>query len=342
MSENLPNLEEWRRLYDVVKQVKEIAPWQWMEETDIFGVQNPETDELGFVSVMGMLGEHHAVSVYRGSEGLTGFWRLQEAGSSISPEFLLEVPQLQASFENREELHKKDRETIKKIGLKFRGKHAWPLFRSYRPGFFPWFVEAEEACFLRYALEQTVEVALRFKDNPLLLEPPDDGSYLVRVPCQDGDTLIWEDRIMPMPPPEPKSISIAMDVQMLEALKRMPKTGHEIEIDFFMFPSPIHEKGVRPFFPYMLLMVAAQSGMIIGQEVLRPDPSLEAMWGLVPANVVSQLAQLKIVPKKIRVRSELLFQLLQPLAEELGLKLKQSRRLKNLDSVKEFLFQRFM
>src|SRR5919199_91997 len=176
------------RLYASAVRVKALAPWEWMTEADVFGVQNPETDELGFVSVMGMLGEHYAVSLYLGSKGLYEFWVFEEIGHLASPEGLLEIPQLQASFENRNELHNKDREVIKELGLKFRGRHAWPMFRSYRPGFAPWFVEAEEARFLTYALDQLLDVAPRFREDPSLLESSDE-SYLVRAPRREGGTL---------------------------------------------------------------------------------------------------------------------------------------------------------
>jgi hypothetical protein len=56
--EHLPTNEQWRRLYEAAVGVKELAPWEWMTETDVFGVQDPETQEIGFVSVMGALGEH--------------------------------------------------------------------------------------------------------------------------------------------------------------------------------------------------------------------------------------------------------------------------------------------
>lgn len=64
----------WRRLYESAVRIKELSPWEWMTETDVFGVRSSETGELGFVSVMGMLGEHYAVSLYLGSEGITVFW----------------------------------------------------------------------------------------------------------------------------------------------------------------------------------------------------------------------------------------------------------------------------
>ena len=169
MTEPRPGLNEWRRLYQAAIRVKEIAPWEWMTEQDVFGVQDPETDEIGFVSVMGTLGEHLAVAVYLGTEGLYSFWGFQQLAASAPPEALLGIPHLQASFEDRGELTDKDRRVIEGLGLKFRGRQAWPLFRSYRPGYFPWYLEAWEARFLTCALEQAVEVAQRFKEDTTLL-----------------------------------------------------------------------------------------------------------------------------------------------------------------------------
>jgi len=188
MTELSPTLDEWSKLYTAAIRVKEIAPWEWMTEADIFGVksrfasplrseQDPETEQLGFVSVMGMLGEHLALAVYLGPEGLYGFWGFQRLADTakdasrqgkpfllsrilsddVLPEVFFRLPHFQTSFENRNELRQKDRDLIKQLGLKFRGRQAWPMFRSYRPGFWPWYLEAWEVRFLTHALEQAVE-----------------------------------------------------------------------------------------------------------------------------------------------------------------------------------------
>lgn len=342
MAENQPTLEEWRRLYEAAARIKEIAPWEWLMEDDLFGVQNPETSEFGFVSVMGTLGEHFAISVYLGSEGLYGFWDLEEAGPFGNAEQVLEIPQLQASFEDRNELREQDRDLIKQLGLKFRGRQAWPMFRSFRPGFVPWFLEAAEVRFLTYVLEQTIDVAQRSQTDPALLEPPDDETYLMRVPQPAGTGLVWSDQLMAVPPPQETSISIRMDMQALAALKSAPRGRQTLEADFFMLPMATQEeRGARPYYPYMLLVVEQQSGMILGTEMLKPESTLTDMWGLIPLHLVRQLHRIGLVPKEIKVRSPLLLQLVQPLAGELGFKLKQSNKLSKLDSAKEFLFQRF-
>jgi hypothetical protein len=152
----------------------------------------------------------------------------------------------------------------------------------------------------------------------------------------------WEDEIMEVPPPEPVLIQVEMDPQALESLESLPQSGHEFEMDLFMFPTPIQgEKGARPVFPYMLLTVDAGSGMVLGTELLEPAPSLEAMWGSVPLAVAQQLAGLGLRPKEVAVGSELLFGLLQPLAETSRFELKRAHFLPALHEAKDVLFEAF-
>ncbi len=339
---NTPSREEWRRLYEAAAQVKELAPWEWMEETGIFGVKNPETGQLGFVSVMGSLGEHYAVALYQGQEGLYGFWRMQNMGPDAVAEQILEIPQLQASFEDRDQTNPQDREVIKELGLKFRGRQAWPLFRSYRPGYVPWYLEAEEARFLTLALEQLLDIAPRFQQDDALLQAGGEIDYLVRVPKTAGERVSWEDQVQQVPPPEPQSLQLPMDIDLLSRLKQIRPGKQKLEVDFFLFPATIQEhKGERPFYPYMLMVVEASSGMVLGSDLLKVETSLIDLWGSLPLEMVKQLARAGFVPGEIQVRSPLLAQVLQPLADELRFKLKHVKRLPMLDEARGFLAQRF-
>ena len=142
MESQPPTQEEWLALYQAAQKVKKLAPWELMVEDDVFGVTNPATGELGFVSVMGMLGEHFAVALYLGAEALHQFLEFEEIGEDMpqlaSAEHLLSMRHVQAAFEDRETLEQEDLATIKSLGLKFRGRGAWPTFRSYEAGLFPW------------------------------------------------------------------------------------------------------------------------------------------------------------------------------------------------------------
>ncbi|MEZ4860617.1 MAG: hypothetical protein R3C14_04895 [Caldilineaceae bacterium] len=151
--------EECRPLYERMAQLKELAPWEWMMETDIFGVQGVGAPEPDYVSVMGMRGEHFAISLYLGNQALLQFWHFEENQEKMQAEDLLLIPQLQASFEDRNQLTQQDRDQLKALGLKYRGRHAWPMIRSFRPGFLPWYVESAEVVRLTQAVEQLLDVA---------------------------------------------------------------------------------------------------------------------------------------------------------------------------------------
>ena len=109
-----------------------------------------------------------------------------------------------------------------------------------------------------------------------------------------------------------------------------------------MFPAPIQgEKEARPVFPYMLLTVDAGTGMVVGTDLLEPLPSLEAMWSSVPLAVTQQLTGLGLRPERLTVDSELLYGLLQPLAEASRFGLELASFLPALNEAREALLEAF-
>ena len=96
---------EARTLCDLAIKVKNLAPWAWMEETDVFGIENPDTGELGFVSIMGSIGEYRAIAFYLGIEGFYDFVTFQENANLA--ERLIEISHLQVAFSDRKFLKKR-------------------------------------------------------------------------------------------------------------------------------------------------------------------------------------------------------------------------------------------
>jgi hypothetical protein len=250
----------------------------------------------------------------------------------ITPQALLEIPQLQASFENRETLEKEDRAVLKQLGLKFRGANAYPMFRAYRPAQFPWFVETAEARFLRSALEQVLDVAPRVRENPKLIQPKGKDAYLLRVPRREGDGWTWEDRIVKVPPPVVEPLEVALDPALVRMVSRMTIGTYQLEADVFMMPSPVRDRKERPYFPYLLLLVNSANGMIAGQELMVPKPSLDAMRLQIPNVFLKQLLLQSALPSVIKIADGRLFTLLKPLEKSLNLKLKLTQTLPAIDA----------
>ena len=181
----------WKELYGAARVFKEAECWDWISEDDMFGVLNPENGEIGYCCVLGGLGEVFGLVVFLGSKGFKQYKALQsgEFGREDDPA-PYDQNCLQASFVDRKELSKPDLDVIKGLGLKFRGRNSWPQFRSFRPGYFPWYLTESEAKYLALTLGQATEVVLRFRDDPNMLSVATENHYLVRVPKQSGAQ--WE------------------------------------------------------------------------------------------------------------------------------------------------------
>ena len=334
----LATAEECRPLYERMARVKALAPWEFMEEGDLFAVIDPETGEPGFVSVMGMAGEHFAVAVYKGVEGLYAFSRVQELGPAVTPDDILDMPNVQASFEDREMVEKRDREHMKALGLKFRGRNAWPLFRSYQPGFAPWFIDRDEARLLAYALEQLLDVGPRLLDaEEDLLMPGGDDDFLVRVPEQTDGGLVWRDETRPFAPPPARDMMIHVELEMMAQVAALPVAPITAEVDCFRILSVIAPPGERPYFSYAVLAVEPKQGAPVGLEMLQPFPTLDDMWADTGSAVLGVLLNAGFRPRQLHVRNSLLHGILSMIGSKTGIKVKRVTSFEALDDVAEGL-----
>jgi len=330
--------EAWCRLYGLAEKIRDLTPWRWMQENHIFGVKFPKTNTFGFVSVMGTMGEHRAVTVYLGIDGLRGFWHAESLEPVEDPASIFHVPQLMASFEDRNRLDTGDFEQIQRLGLRYRGKGAWPLFRSYRPGYHPWFLTLDEVEMLGIALEQLLVIAPRARNNISLLEPDDEDSYLVRISQASGNRIIWKDRQMTFKL-EPFQIKPDLDRDLFGKVAALEQSDSELDLDCIPAPVLIGPEGTRPRWPHLLMAVEVESGLIVGSEFLAASAGLPAMWSEIPGKLLSMLSKSSIRPTRIRVRSALYHDILKPLSNALKVDIAKRSALPALEEARESLFK---
>ena len=332
MSNLSPSIPEWKDLYNAAIEFKQIECWNWMEDSDLFGVQNPEGGEIGYCCVLGALGEVFGLAVYLGAEGLNEYLKVQSG--EIAPEDFDAVHQrcLFASFEDRRLLQRPDLEVIKKLGLKFRGSKSWSLFRSYQPGYYPWYLNKKEAIFLTIALQQAKGVAIRLKENRDWFNPPSRNHCLVRMADQTGISFHWREEWMKLPILEKQEIEIPpIDEVRLQRIKKMASHKPFIwEGDLFYALLTIHKEG-RPYFPFLSLWVDHQSGYILKGELLE---HLEYR-----ANFQEQFLRLiesvRILPQEVRIKKEEVFKLLEPITAKLEVKLMLVQKLPALEEAQK-------
>ncbi|MFK7697744.1 hypothetical protein ACI5FR_33620, partial [Paenibacillus sp. HJGM_3] len=186
-----PTTAQWSDLYNAATEFKQAASWKWMRDIHLFGVKHPDYPLVGYCSVLGRAGEMFGLAVYLGSAGLRTLLDMMSGRLTEDPFYLQHC--LMLSFDDREDLHPMERARIKELGLKFRGKQAWPSFRLHEPGFYPWPLQkAEEAVFLTAAIEQAIEVAQAAKGDPDTYLAWGDNGFLTRVGTREPDgRLSW-------------------------------------------------------------------------------------------------------------------------------------------------------
>lgn len=324
----VPSILEWRRLYQAADTFARPKPWTWMTDADLFGVQDPENGRIGWCCVLGHLGEVFALTVYLGDQGFHTYLKMIE-GRIDEDDLLFGQNCLMASFENRQALDSIDLQTIRQAGLSFRGRNAWPQFRSFLPGHAPWYLDAIQARFLTLALEQAAVMAGRFVREPATVAPaPDMNRILVRVPRGRLAPSLWHDRWAPLPAEPPTVFPILpLDEVRLQRLKhRCTRTGQAWELDTFYFPVPVQDRQ-RPYFPKVIVIVEAGSGLALHTH-LSPPPDHAAVF---QESLLQFLEDHKVLPMRWRVCREETETLVRPIGAKLGIALEKATRLEHAE-----------
>lgn len=173
---NLPTappvpLELWHALYQAASEFQLLAPWRWMDDKHVLGIDSPLGVRL--VIVMGKLGEVFGLVSYRGTAGANFLLRLLRA--EFDPE-TMEAAYHQDSvlvdFVPRKELRKPDRQIIQQIDFQpvTSKPTRLPKFSSHKPGYVPWFIDEAEARMALEDLAKATRFARLLQANPGLFE----------------------------------------------------------------------------------------------------------------------------------------------------------------------------
>ncbi|MDK2836736.1 MAG: hypothetical protein PWP21_1513 [Thermosediminibacterales bacterium] len=327
MRNKKPTMSDWKDLYDAAMEFKKEKPWQWLYDADLICVQNPEDETIGYCSIMGRIGEHYALGVYLGDKGLYGFSKLMEnADTILKTEMLHYQDCIMCSFENRQELTDADRKVIKELGLSFRGRNAWPRFRRFEPGYFPWYITQDECKFLTHALKQSLFVALNVRDGNLKIDM-EKGRTILRYSTKEK--LNWYSKKIELGIPTClyKEVEINDDMLVYRLKKSKKHKNLILQVDTLYMPSPVRESNERPYYPRLYVVADAKSGSIMDYEMYKntkddADVSLNRMIGMFLN---------KGLPSEIHVRDERMAAILGDLCKKTGVKMRITNVLPAVD-----------
>ncbi|MBI4310472.1 MAG: hypothetical protein HY681_01715 [Chloroflexi bacterium] len=321
-----PMQAEWSRLYSQASRFRQLAPWQWLTDDRFIAVEEPETGDTAYCVVMGAGGIEYGLLAYRGAVGFKGYLLVaNEAVDEDESMFIQDC--LSLSFGDRELVDKADRAIHAALGLKFRGRGQWPLFRSHRGVYFPTRLDQQEAKFLATCLEQVCGFVEEGQSGRPLPSPTEERPLVGRRRNRAGT---WETTVFPLPP-QPPLPTLAIERGRVDAaLAKCAKTRQTWQARVETAGIIDEGKGTQPFFARILMCVEAKSGFILPGDVLEPEESVQE-------GLMSAVEESGVIPHALNVTSPYLQGELAPLAEALGIKVSQVTRMKNLDEASEAL-----
>lgn len=307
-----PTEEQWKKLYETAIAFKAAKPWSVLENYHIFAVKDPHVNRTGYCCVMGAGGELFGMALYLGTEGLNTLLAMFNDQLEDDPLYVQHC--LMLSFDDREELHPNEREQIKALGLKFRGRGAWPAFKIHEPGFYPWPLQkAEDVIFLTASLEQAIDVAQSSADDPDAHLEFRGKTILTRVPASEiNGTIDWNTEWLIPEEEAPEELPIASavinELQLAKLKKTIKRSSGVWEIDCFFMPTPVSDEE-RPYFPMGFVVLDQQSEQILMMHMFEKQDA----FNIVPNKLLDLLETSKLLPAKLVSHNSKIFDYLAPI-----------------------------
>lgn len=298
---------------------------------DIIGIRvGEEPENTVFYSILGKGGDCYGIAVYEGYDAFNRFLMLtMQEQLNLSPEYAMLHQQCLACYwGNREELTAKQREIIKELGYKYRGRNKWLYFQSFEPGYFPYNLDQSEVVRMTEHLEN-LEMAFAYYKETGISVAFDKGNLFSFIFAEDKKTWRFGEEQLPFTCYNFGNLMIT-DEELLDELSRVPKGNYILEADVRpMGVSMSDKKYDRPVNPDVSILVEAKTGMVLASEMNEPDE--DPMVTLAEA-VIGFIFKAG-APKEIRVSNIIVEAALEQLCEVAKIKL---RRVKKLAGIDEF------
>lgn len=229
---------------------------------------------------------------------------------------------------NREELMTKQREIIKELGYKYRGKNQWLYFLSCEPGYYPYNLDRDVVARMTEHMENLEMAFICYKESDTRIDFG-NGNMFSFVYSADRKTWHYGEEPLPFTSYIFGNLVITEE-ELLGELDRAPKGKISLEADVRPMGAAVSDKKYnRPTNPVMSILVEANTGMIATCDMNEPDE--DAMMGLAEA-LVGFIFKAG-APKEIRVSNVIVEAALKQICEICKIKL---RRVKNLKGIDEF------
>ena len=325
---------DWLALFEAARNFYHLAPWQWMADTDLFGIVNPDNQEKCVATVMGQQGGFFAIGFYRGKQGFLSYQLLQSEEDLHDPDRpMYEQDCLMVSFDDLDNCDPEDKALLDSIGFDLQGMDRIPGVRSYRKGMMPWAPNLEEVRFLGLALRQAAEVAQTFQEDPNHFTAPAGEKGKLRFFTFEGGNWVanWDqpDGLFNLSPDR-----FAIPDSLEARLQQLPQGKDMLLFEQFFLESPTMDPRVdRPFFGQVLVLLNLEKAQFAGADSTLPGEFLEQG----AERIVEMWEAAGTKPGTLVVSTKENYLLLQPLARKAGIEIHLDPEVQVLQGIKEAL-----
>lgn len=306
-----------------------------MADTNLFGIQNPFNKEIGYTCVLGNAGNVFGLVVYLGSKGFDQYRQIES--EEMDEELGCFLDSLTLIFSNNKSIPPESKDLLRQLGFDIKEKEEWALFRKLEVGFPPRSFNQEEIRYFTLVLQETLQICERFKENPNLFSPPQESHYLVRMIQEGkGDFSFSDHWIKPEVYEEKFGHRDPLDEILLQELKKnLPIFGdYEFEATFIPF---LIKVGKQEVYPFGFIFVDRYT-----EWAFCPHFEEYSSFCKKAENILLHIFQKnEVIPKRIFYNKHSLLEILQPLANQLGIQLEFCKQLEVIKKFKKTMIQDF-
>ncbi len=316
-SEVLPTPEQWLALHQSFRRYCEVEPWRDLANEDLIVVEDPLGQYTGYCVALGDGDLVYGLGVYLGDMGLSNYLAtISDVDDPDGTAMLERQLSLSAMLSDREELEAQERKAMRELGLRYRGRGKWPMFRSARPGYWPWFVNTDEACFLTAALDNVIEITEQARSGKLYLHSHrDSDEFLARVPVGAGWKTEWRRLVVPDLP----RAEVVADMERLQFILRSAPRGMAVwELTASYVPAFVQAtRDDRPYLPTLVMLIDRGTQLILDCRFLGETPSATEKQ----ERLLELLESGYPLPARIVCDRDSVAEVFAPIAQELGITL---------------------
>ena len=334
-------------LFERAFAIRAAKPWEHMLDTQLFAVRFSD-GELACCSVMGRNGNHLALALYSPTDGMYALDKIMTEDVRLMPrhraqEMMMSQDCIQVSFENARDIPTEEADAIrtyaKAHSISLRGQHKFPVFRRYRPTYFPQALTDEtEQQHLLEAMDALLEVSRRLStEAPLDLGLIEGDPFTHPIPLLTAtpDGWCWESYMLKKPDAPVFPAGKIEDELALTRLKKRKKPCSPWALAVFMYPVPVQPSpDETAYFPYSLCAVNTSSGEGL---LLAAPRRIDEYAPYFSADLLQQL-QRHGRPSKFWAADDRTTAFITPIAEQLGIPVDVQEEMPPMDELLDELY----